>query len=369
MEDKNIMHSKIKKTGNLKIVKKSGFIILSAVLLFSIISMITVMVIYNNQFPRYDRHDMSVNAGLKYEDIKDNYPRELVNFKSGKNKLQGYFYNNNSDLGLIVVSHGIGGGADSYLPQIIYFLDEGFNVFAYDATGSFDSEGKSTRGFPQSLLDLDAALAYINSQKESEDLDVFLFGHSWGGYAVANILHFDHDIAGVVSVSGANSPMDIIIEQGQSMMGDFIIVQYPFLWLYQKILFGEAVNLNAVDAINNSDIPIMIIHGTEDDFVLYDGSSVISHSDEIKRPDVKFISLSSPGKNGHNDLFRSEKALEYIEKINIEYRKLYDSYNRNIPYEKRQEFYRNIDRGLVQDLDTELMGEIVNFFLQYQSTS
>ena len=41
---------------------------------------------------------------------------------------------------------GIGGGADSYLPQITYFLDQGWRVFAYDATGSFDSEGKTTKG-------------------------------------------------------------------------------------------------------------------------------------------------------------------------------------------------------------------------------
>jgi uncharacterized protein len=68
---------------------------------------------------------------------------------------------------------------------------------------------------------LDAALTYINTQEEFVSLPILLFGHSWGGYAVANLLHYDYEIAGVVTVSGANSPMEMIMEQGRSMMGAF----------------------------------------------------------------------------------------------------------------------------------------------------
>jgi len=344
-------------------VKKIVTGIVASVLIFSIISMVVVIFIYNGQFPRYKRHDMTVSAGLRYEDIKDRFPRVPVDFKSGENMLQGYRYGENSDKGLVVVSHGIGGGADSYLPQIIYFLDKGFEVFAYDSTGSFDSEGKSTKGFPQSLLDLDAALIFINSIDEYEGLPVVLFGHSWGGYAAANVLHFDHEIAGVVSVSAANSPMEMIMEQGRNMMGGFINVQYPFLWIYQRMLFGKAASFNAVDAINNSDVPALIIHGTEDDFVLYEGSSIISNKKSITNPKADFISISAPGQNGHNNLFRSKEAMDYIDELNVEYRKLYDSYNQNIPYEVRQDFYSKVDRALAQDLNAELMDEIVEFYL------
>ncbi len=352
-----------KRLKNCSKTKKIGLGIVVFILLFSIISMIVVIIIYNGQFPRYDRHDMTVSAGLRYEDLEEKYPRDLVNFESGDNSLQGYIYGNEEGQGLVVVSHGIGGGADSYLPQITYFIDNGFRVFAYDSTGSFDSEGKSTKGFPQSLLDLNAALTYINLQTEFDGLPILLFGHSWGGYAVANILHYDHEISGVVSVSGANSPMDIIIEQGRNMMGGFINVQYPFLLLYQKMLFGETASLNAVDAINNSDVPILVIHGTKDDFVLHNGSSIISNSGEITNPGAKFISISNSGRNGHNDLFRSDEALEYIDEINIDYRKLYDSYDQNIPYAIKQEFYSKVDRSLAQNLNEELMNEIIEFFI------
>lgn len=343
-------------------IKTVSIVIAGFLLLFSVISMIVVMVIYNGQFPRYDRPDMTVTAGLRYEDLEEQYPRNLVNFKSGDNLLQGYVYGLNHEQGLVVVAHGIGGGADSYLPQITYFVDQGWRVFAYDATGSFDSEGKTTKGFPQALVDLDAALTYIDAQEAYADFPVLLFGHSWGGYAVANILHYDYKIAGVVTVSGANSPMEMILEQGQNMMGAFIYTQYPYLWLYQSILFGKTASLNAVDAINGTAVPVLIIHGTDDEFVSCKGSSIISNLERITNPTVKAILVSEPGRNGHNDLFRSDAAMEYIDEINITYRELYDRYEQNIPYEIKQDFYSGVDRSLAQDINRKLMDEIQSFF-------
>lgn len=219
---------KVPKSTKRKIIGRS---IAAFLLVYSIISMITCILIYNGQFPRYDRHDMDVTAGLRYEDVEDTYPRKLGSFKSGENLLQGYVYGKEDAKALVVVVHGLGGGADSYLPQITYFVDQGWQVFSYDATGSFDSEGKTTKGFPQALLDLNSALSYLQTQSDSKDKPILLFGHSWGGYATANILHDEQDIAAVVSVSGANSSKEMIMEQGEKIMGSFIKLQYPYLWL------------------------------------------------------------------------------------------------------------------------------------------
>ncbi len=345
-------------------MKKIGLYLLGFIILFSLVSMVATKIIYDGQFPRYERHDETVSANLRYGDLEANYPRQLVDFESGNNLLKGYIYGSDNSLGLIVVAHGLGGGADSYLPQITYFVDHGWRVFAYDATGSFDSEGKTTKGFPQALLDLDAALIYIESQDSFEELPVVLFGHSWGGYAAANALHLNHEIAGVVSISGANSAMSMIMEQGESMMGGFIYVQYPYLWLYQRILFGESASYDAAQAINKKDVPVLIIHGTEDEMVDYNGSAIIARVDEMTNPKVETIVQSNPGRNGHNSLFKSEVAVAYIEEVNVEYKALYDQYEENIPYDIKQEFYSGLDRTLAQDLDASLMDGIQNFLLR-----
>ncbi|NLO15954.1 MAG: alpha/beta hydrolase [Clostridiales bacterium] len=347
-----------------KTLKVIGLSVAGFIVIFSLISMIIVAFVYNGQFPRYDRPDKTVSASLNYGDIQARYPRRLVNFESGNNRLQAYVYDSNQAKGLVVVAHGLGGGADSYLPQIAFFVDQGWRVFSYDSTGSFDSEGKTTKGFPQALIDLDAALTYIAAQKELAALPVLLFGHSWGAYAVANILHYDHDIAGVAAVSGPNSAMEMIMEQGRSMMGGFIDIQYPYLLLYQRILFGEAASLIAVDAINRTDIPVLIVHGTEDDLVAYDGSSIISKMNAITNPHARALSLSEPGHSGHSNLFRSDAATKYVEEINAAYLELYDRYEHNIPHEVDQDFYSGIDRFLAQEIDRELMDQIQAFFLE-----
>lgn len=351
---------KIKK----KITWKNVLVVaVAVVLIFSLISMIAVKLIYDNQFPRYERHDETITAGLRYDDYAEKYPRSLLQFKSGNNNLQGYLYGESSQQGLVIVSHGIGGGADTYLPQIFYFLDQGWQVFAYDATGSFDSEGKSTRGFPQSLLDLKAALDYIDTNSQLSKLDKVLFGHSWGGYAVAAVLGDDYAISGVVSVAAPDTAMGIVLEQARHMMGMFADIQYPFLWMYQRMLFGKAADISAIDAINSADVPILIIHGTEDEMVSYTGSAIIARMDQITNENVRSIAVSEAGRNGHNSLFRSQAAIAYIDEVNKNYRQLYDLHEQNIPYDIDQAFYKTLDRSLAQDLNQELMGQINQFFL------
>lgn len=347
----------------MKRVRLVFFGVLGVVLVYGVVSMVIVAVVYGGQFPRYDRPDMSVSAGLRYEDLEGDYPRDLVSFKSGDNLLQGYIYGVGQDRGLVVVAHGIGGGADSYLAQISYFVDQGWCVFAYDATGSFDSEGRSTKGFPQGLLDLRAALDFIEGEGSLSSLPVLLFGHSWGGYAVANVLHFGYDIAGVVSVSGADSSLGMITEQGRRMMGGFIDFQVPFLGFYEWLLFGDLASLRGSEAVFGSDVPVLVIHGRNDDFVSFDGVSLFSKvgSDE---GNVRSLLLSEPGRSGHDDLFDSLSSLKYIEEINIVYGELYEEYDGKIPYKVKRDFYVGVDRFLANGLDLGLMGEINGFFLE-----
>jgi uncharacterized protein len=339
-----------------------GIGLVATVVLFIVVSLITTKIVYDKQFPRYDRPDENITALLRYSDIEAGYERTPVAFKSGENTLRGHIYGAENNRALMVVAHGIGGGADSYLPQIKHFVDSGLRVFAYDCTGSYDSEGKTTKGFPQSVLDLHAALTFIDAQPELTDMPLLLFGHSWGGYAVANVLNYHHDVQGVISVAGVNTAIDMIIEQGHTMMGGFIYTQFPFLWLYQRLLFGEVASFNAVSAINATDIPVLVIHGVNDEMVAYDGSALIASRDKIVNPHVSYVTSSTPGRDGHNNLFRTDAAIAYIEEVNVVYRAVYDSYNGQVPYEVKKSFYDGIDRIMLQKLEPSLM-QVIDAFI------
>ena len=148
--------------------------------------------IYFKSFGRFEGFSGSrFYTYMTWEDVdKNRYPREELYFHSGKNRLQGFVYGAANNKGLVVISQGLGNNADSYLPMIMFFADKGWRVFAFNNTGVAGSEGKSTRGLYQSLVDLNAALKFIASSSALGGLPVLLLGHSWGGFAVCAVLNY-----------------------------------------------------------------------------------------------------------------------------------------------------------------------------------
>lgn len=334
------------------------------VVLFSVCSMVVVKAMYDKQFGRADKPKFS--GHLTYGDV-EGYDREVVRFKSGGNTLVGYVYGESNDKGLVVIAHGLGGGAESYLAETLYFVDNGWRVFSFDCTGSYESEGKGTIGLAQSVLDLNSALYYVESDSALKDLPVMLYGHSWGGYAVAAVLNYGHDIAAAASIAGFNAPMGILFERATKMMGSFAYVEYPFLWAYQTMLFGRAARLTAVDGINSSDTAVMIIHGDKDKTVSYGGASIIALSGKITNPNVIYKTCTAENHNGHRDLFRSEAAARYIDQKNRVYQELYDLHNGNIPDDVLADYYANVDKARTNQLDTDFMDDIDRFFEHHLS--
>jgi pimeloyl-ACP methyl ester carboxylesterase len=298
---------------------------------------------------------------VTYDDLHDDKPTE-VSFMSGKNQLRGYIYGEENDQGLVVMAHGVGQGAERYLPETLFFANRGWRVFAFDATGSHASQGKGTMGLPQSLLDLHAAMTYIEGNPSLKGLPIMLFGHSWGGYSTAAILNYDHPIKAVVSVSGFNTPDELLLEQSRLMLGPFVYLEYPYEWAYQRMLFGSTARLSAVDGINHAGIPVMIIHGDQDESIAYTGSSIISHRAEITNPQVVYETISAEHRNGHMNLFSSNAALVYNKARNEEYQALSDQYQGNIPHEVKVAFYAGIDKSKTSELDADLMNGMNEFF-------
>lgn len=336
------------------------FGLLAVVLLLFSSGMFLVKSLYDDQFARFDARDMT--GRLAYSDVADQDPRQVVQFLSGGNQLTGYIYGEQNSKGLVVIAHGLGGGAEDYLPQALYFVDRGWQVFAYDCTGSHASEGTGTMGLPQSALDLDAALTYIETHHTLRDLPIMLLGHSWGGYAVAAILDNDHEIKAAVTVAGFNAPTTMAVEQAVGLIGPLGYAAHPFIWAYQRLLFGRAAAATAVRGINSTKTPVMIVHGVEDDTISYGGASIIARRDDVTNPNVIFKTLSDTKHSGHGNMFWSEAALSYVQAQNAEFKTLYNTYAGDMPHDIRARFYDGIDRYQTSELNSEFMDEIETFF-------
>jgi pimeloyl-ACP methyl ester carboxylesterase len=346
---------KIKK----KVLKITIISLAAFIFIFSAGSMIFFKSVYDSHFQRTEKLEYSGYLG--YKDLHG-YDRTMVEFESGKNTLKGYIYGEKNTKGLVVIAHGLGFGADDYMAETVYFADHGWRVFSFDCTGTHESEGKNTVGLPQSMLDLKAALNYIKDNDGLRGLPIMLYGHSWGAYAVTAILNYDFDISAVTSIAGFNSPMELANEQVKSMLGAFSYIEYPFEWMYQTMLFGSITGITAVDGINKTDIPVMIIHGKKDESISYNGASIISHKDKITNPNVIYKTCSAENRDGHKTLFRSAAAMEYAKILNEEYKKLFDSYNGKVPDKARVKFYTGVDKFRTSELDKDFMNEINSFF-------
>lgn len=260
---------------------------------FVLVSLAATKLVYDGIFRRYDPEE----AGSSVTD------REEPRFMAGEHELQGYYYPSREKKVLVLLAPGFHAGADSYAQQIRYFRELGWGVFSFDPTGSYESGGESYVGFPQEIYDLQAAMDYLRSCERYGYEELVLFGHSRGGYAVCAMAASDDEISAIVSVAGVNSAMDAVMEPALEAVGPLAYVNYPFLWLYQSLLFDyETANLEVSELLNETSIPTLIIHGIADETIAYDAHSVMAHREEIRSSYVHFLPWEEPGAQGHVDI-------------------------------------------------------------------
>lgn len=238
-------------------------IILLLLLIFLIVPYTVTIALYNSVFgqryentPTYQTSDFDGLNADRYE--FQSYDNEtLVGYR--------YYTENSAPCGVVVLAHGIGtGGHNGYMDTIYYFARNGFDVFAYDATGNGESGGKSMKGIPQGLKDLNCAIDYLDEIDELKDLPVFLWGHSWGGYCVTNALNYHPEVKAVAAVAGFNRSCDLLYSQGKEMTGFVMDLIFPYVKSYEKILFGSYAESTTMDGFANSDAGVFIVHSKDD---------------------------------------------------------------------------------------------------------
>lgn len=349
-------------------IKKGIFVMIIALGIIALIILGTHFLLASN-FQRGGYADYP-EVDFYYDHYKDKYSREEFNFYSGKNKLQGFIYGAKNNK-LLIWCHGLGAAHESYIQEILYFVDNGYRVISYDATGSGESEGKSTVGLIQSAIDLDHCFKYIESNDELKSLPIYLIGHSWGGFAVAEAAGRHENIKAIASISGYAYPVEMIVKEG-SRMFEFNLKSFSFLFeISHMISFGiENYKRNAVDSINSTDTPILLIHGNKDEMIPLDDCSIVSKMKDTKNPNVHTLIVSDEGQNGHNSIFYNKEAVGAIEEFNRQF----DDEIKNIPAhlqevkrEKeiiliRERLIDKADLELINKVNDDLLDKIINFF-------
>ena len=190
---------------------------------------------------------------------------------------------------------------------------------AYNGTGVNDSVGESRNNLYQAVPDLLAALNYIENNNKLNNLPLVLIGHSQGGFAVCSVLNHEESasVKAVVSFAGMNRTKDIVDRYGRRAVGAFYPLLVPFVYMRDNTDFTSGVSHSAVRGINNTDIPVMLIHSTGDTTVLPNSEAITNFVDEIVNPNVKIVLLSDEWNNGHHSIFWSKEAYLYRTEVNV----------------------------------------------------
>ncbi len=355
-----------RKAVNRKILKITA-VILVTVLLLCMGMLAATKFIYDAIFPRYDRSPLENAINISYTQIMTTYEREQIKFMSGENELTGYVYGGTNSKGLVVIAPGLSDGAEDYTSVAMGFVDLGYKVFTFDTTGSFESEGESSIGFSQEVIDLNKAIEYIKDDITLKDLPLFLFGHSRGGYASAMMCATNHDIKAIATVGAVNSPMEITMEWSTNYVGPLAFTGYPALYAYQTMVFGnEIMSTTGAEAINQGNTPALIIHCENDTTVSIDGSSIYAHKDEVDNPKAEFMLYENQENWGHTTLLFTKEANDYRQEIHDEYEHLNTLYGGEIPEDIETEFFEQIDSMKAQESNKDLINLISNYYLSHK---
>ncbi|MDE6189919.1 MAG: lysophospholipase [Clostridia bacterium] len=307
-----------------------------------------------------------VNKANKHMTL-DEFPEMLtrsVKFKSGKNTLAGYFAVGKSVApqdykAVMIIAHGIGCSRASYLNRYDYFARKGYIVFAYDCTGTCESEGKGMRGLVQSQVDLDSAINYVSGIEQLNGYKILVYGHSWGGYAAATELNSktSEKLTAVATLSGFNDIWGICAYQLTKYATKVVVLTKPWIYIYYMFMYGRRALYTGIKGVSKFHGPVLVMHSKDDPTVHYENSVAI-HEDKNKNPQAQFVVFEDKGHtlSRPSEVEKEIKRLHKGKKTQLKMGKTnIFEYNVNTGYEY-------CDKSLVYATDYDFLDSVNDFF-------
>jgi pimeloyl-ACP methyl ester carboxylesterase len=235
--------------------------LLLAAALCSAVIFITFLLI--RQLDRAERKLPSVTPerlGLSFNSITIDTPSGTL---SG-----WYLPTNKENSPAIVMLHGWGGNAGTFLPFAPVFHEIGFNVLLPNASGHGDSESSGRVDMLSFTRDLEASLYWLKTNPKIDAGRTLLLGHSIAGAAALLVGSHRSDLAGVITFGVFANSRQIIKRWIQNR------TRFPFTpfgglaLLFKQLQLGLSYNRIAPEnTVRSQSAPVLMIHGQKDKIV------------------------------------------------------------------------------------------------------
>ena len=208
------------------------------------------------------------NAGKA---LYDSLPKEDVWIKSFDDlKLHGVLLKNGDGKKLLIEVHGFrSSAAHDFIAAMPYFYNKGFSFLLIDLRAHGESEGEYITFGVHERCDLRDWVWFV-MEKLGTDIEIVLHGISMGASTVlmASALDLPANVHGIIADSGFTSPYDIFVRvlEHSFHAKPFPIVPITQLMAERKANFGFK-DASTLDAMAQNTIPVLFVHGEDDDFV------------------------------------------------------------------------------------------------------
>lgn len=275
--------------------------IVSGILLFIVLSYLIILyIIYRLSFyfdPKKPKHSLDY---LDYEIMKPYrailvelidkamaLPYEKVTIKSHDGlKLSARLYVTDPNAPFDILVHGYKSfGIKDFSGGINLSLENRHNVLLIDHRAHGESEGHTISFGIVERFDVLSWINYLNT-RFGTNIPISLIGISMGGATVlmASELDLPDNVKLVIADCPFSSAIDIITKVTIERKYPLFLVKW-FLPLSASIFGKFDVNASsAIDAVKNAKVPILLIHGDQDEFVPYEMSVKIKNAN----PDIEF---------------------------------------------------------------------------------
>ena len=321
------------------------FSILTVVLSFYILILIVVRVIHTQIFGKRFELNPLINS---FTEDQFGCESEKLDFKIGELNISGKLvypkdknYNPNK---IIIFCHGFNSAKESYMQDTAYIASRGFLTYCFDYIGTNESDGKSIGGFAQGVKSVDYAIKFIHNKYPEKD--IYLYGHSWGGFNVINATRYNPCVKKICALSPFVNINTVISALFSSIYKPIVFNTALIEWFKT----GKYALAHSLRSLNKYKGKALFIHSKNDNIVKYGQGTYQIYSKFKNNPNFKYIINDGRFHNPHYSDESVAKFVAFQTKLN------------SLKPEEQEAYMKTINFQELGQLDLALMDKIVDFF-------
>lgn len=207
-----------------------------------------------------------IKSGMDYIYNRESQWVSIISFDGLK--LSARYFDNKADKTVILMHGYRSSSTRDFSCAVEMYTKMGLNVLLCDQRSHGRSEGKLITFGVKESKDVVSWAEFLTDRYPQNK--IVLGGMSMGATSVLLSLkhNLPENVKAVVADCGFTSPVDIIKKVAKKSFKINATFFMPFLDFACRIIGGFSImNESTVDAVKQSDIPIMLIHGENDGFV------------------------------------------------------------------------------------------------------